>query len=440
MTPKRAAGGGERAAPSAGLRRVIGRWDLTAAVVNGVVGSAIFGLPATLAGLTGAWSPVSALVAGLGILAIVLCLAEVASRFSAAGGPYLHAHEAFGPLAGFEVGWLAFWTRVLSAAANLNVFALYLGELVPAAASGAGRLVAMTALFGLVAAINVVGVRQATWAVDLFTLAKLAPLVLLVLLGVFRVRTDVLATQSVERPDWTQAVLLLIFAYGGFEAALIPAGEARNPRRDTAFALLAALGLIAALYFLVQLVVVGVVPHAAAVRAPIAAAFAALVGPAGATFATLAATLSIYGWATGTTLQSPRLLFAMAERGELPAPLARIHPRFRTPAVAIVVFALLTLGCAFWGSFAWNATLAAIVRLLYFALTAIALFVFRRRGGEAPGFRLPAAGFVAPVALLFCCWLLATRTSAQIWILAAMICAGLPFYLAGRRVRGPRAG
>lgn len=416
-----------------GLQRVIGRWDLTAAVVNGVVGSAIFGMPATLAALTGVWSPIAALLAGVGVLAVVLCFAEVASRFGAAGGPYLYAREAFGPLTGFEVGWLAFWTRVLSAAANLNVFALYLGELLPAAREGWGRAVAMVLLFGLVTALNVIGVRQATWAVDLFTVAKLLPLAALVALGLFRVRGDVLATQTVASPDWTQAVLLLIFAYGGFEAALIPASEARDPRRDTGFALLAGLGLIAALYALVQLVVVGVVPHAAGAKAPIAAAFAALLGPAGATFATLGATISIYGWATGTTLQSPRLLFAMAERRELPAALARVDARFRTPAVAILVFAVLTLAAALWGSFAWNATLAAIVRLTYYALTAIALVVFRRRGGEAPGFRVPAGGAVALLALLFCGYLLATRSSGELWILAAMIVAGFPFVLAGRR-------
>lgn len=423
-----------------GLQRVIGRWDLTAAVVNGVVGSAIFGMPATLAALTGAWSPLAALVAGVGVLAVVLCFAEVASRFGAAGGPYLYAREAFGPLTGFEVGWLAFWTRVLSAAANLNVFVLYLGVLAPAVRAGWGRAVTMVLLFGLVTALNVLGVRQATWAIDLFTLAKLLPLAALVALGLFRVRGDVLATQAVDSPDWTEAVLLLIFAYGGFEAALIPASEARDPRRDTGFALLAGLGLIATLYALVQLVVVGVVPQAATAKAPIADVFVALVGPAGATLATLGAMVSIYGWATGTTLQSPRLLFAMAERRELPEALARVHPRFRTPALSIVVFALLTLAAALWGTFAWNATLAAIVRLTYYGLTAVALPVFRRRGGEAPGFRVPLGGAVALAALLFCGSLLATRSSGELWILAAMIAAGLPFFLVGRRAGRRAAG
>jgi APA family basic amino acid/polyamine antiporter len=422
-----------------GLVRAIGRVDLTAAIVNGVIGSAIFGLPATLAGLTGAWSPLACLLGGLGILAIVLCFAEVASRFREPGGPYLYAREAFGPLAGFEVGWLTFWTRVLSAAANLNVFVLYLAALLPAVGSGRERALVMVVVMGIITVLNVVGVRRATWAVNLFTLAKLAPLGLLILLGIGRVRPEVLGTQTVAHPDWTQAILLLVFAYGGFEAPLIPASEARDPQRDTGFALLAGLGLVAAVYMLVQLVLVGVVPRASQARAPIAAVFSALLGPPGVALASVAALLSVWGYTTGAVLQSPRVLFSMAERGELPRVLARVSPRFRTPDVSIVVFALVSLGLGLAGSFASNATFAAIVRLVYYGLTCGALLVLRRRHRPPPGFRLPFAPVIAPVAILFCLWLLTTRTFGQAWVLVALMLAGLPFFwlAAGRAPSAP---
>lgn len=432
---------GEPAASQAGrpsLVRAIGRFDLTAAIVNGVIGSAIFGMPSTLAALTGAWSPLAALLGGLGILAIVLCFAEVASRFRDPGGPYLYAREAFGALVGFEVGWLTFWTRVLSAAANLNVFVLYLGELVPGARGGPGRAMLMVVLVGVITLVNVIGVRQATWAVDAFTLAKLFPLALLILLGVGHVRGDVLASQAVLSPDWTQAILLLVFAYGGFETALIPASEARDPRRDSGFALLAGLAAIAVVYLLVQLVVVGVVPHAADAPAAIAAAFGALLGPPGVVLASAAAMVSVAGWATGNLLQAPRLLYSMAERDELPAALGRVHPRFRTPDRAIVTFALFSLAFGLAGGFAWNATLAAIVRLIYYGLTCAALVVFRRRAKTPPGFRVPAGLLIAPVGLAFCLWLLATRTFTQAWILAAVVAAGLPLFWRARR-RSPKA-
>jgi amino acid transporter len=438
MSSAQAAEPGSHDARGPGLVRAIGRFDLTAAIVNGVVGSAIFGMPATLAALTGAWSPLAALLGGLGILTIVLCFAEVASRFRDPGGPYLYAREAFGPLVGFEVGWLTFWTRVLSAAANLNVFVLYLGELVPGARGGAGRTTLMVVLVGLITLVNVIGVRQATWAIDAFTLAKLLPLALLILLGVGHVRGDVLAGQAVAAPDWTQALLLLVFAYGGFEAALIPAGEARDPRRDTGFALLTGLGTIALIYMLVQLVVVGVVPHAASAPAPIAAAFGALVGAPGVVLASIAAMVSVTGWATGNLLQAPRLLYSMAGRGELPTLLGRVHRRFRTPVPAIVTFALLSLAFGLTGGFASNAILAAVVRLSYYGLTCAALVVLRRRAAPPPGFRVPAGEVVAAVGvssclLLFCLWLLATKTFAQAWIVGVLVVAGLPFLWSARR-------
>ncbi len=165
------------------LVRAIGRWDLTAAIVNGVIGSSIFGMPDDIARLCGTLSPLAYLLAGLGILAIVLSFAEVASRFDQAGGPYLYAGAAFGPLVGFQAGWLTFWIRTTAVAANLNVFVDYLAQSWSWAGTAAGGAIVMTTVMGLITAINVIGVRQATWAIDLFTVAKLLPLLLLVVIG-----------------------------------------------------------------------------------------------------------------------------------------------------------------------------------------------------------------------------------------------------------------
>jgi amino acid transporter len=424
------------------LVRAIGRWDLTALVINGVIGSSIFGMPAVLASLTGAWSPLTAVLGGLGILTILLCHAEVASRFTEAGGTYLYAREAFGRGVGFQAGWLSFWIRVTSMAANLNVFVDYLAQLVPAAGAAAGRAAVMCAVTALVTALNVVGVRQGARTVDAFTVAKLLPLLLLVVLGVPRIRSEVLATQAVAAPDWTQAVLLLVFAYGGFEAALIPAGEAKDPRRDSAFALLVALAVIATVYALVQLAVVGLVPGAAAVRAPVAAAFAVLMGAGGMAFASVAAMIYTYGWTVGATLATPRILYSMAERAELPAALARVHPRFRTPDVSIYTFAVAGLAFGLAGGFAANATISAIVRLVTYGLVCASLLVFRRRAGmEAPGFRVPAGTAVAVLGIGFCLWLLSTRTFTQAWVLLAIMALGWLLWLGARaqaRLAQPR--
>lgn len=419
------------------LVRAIGRGDLTAAVVNGVVGSAIFGMPSELAALTGAASPLVALVAGAGVLAIVLCFAEVASRFQEPGGPYLYCREAFGSFVGFQAGWLTFWVRVTALAANLNLFVDTLARLTPVAATPPGRLLTLTAVLGLLTVLNLRGVRQATWAVDVFTVAKLAPLLLLLVVGLGRVSPAVLATQAVEQPQWTQAVLLLMFAYGGFEAPLIPAGEARNPRRDTAFALLAALAIVATLYCLVQLVVVGVVPAVGGTRGPVAAAFDRILGEGWGSLALVGALVSIWGYSTGNVLQSPRILYAMAERRELPAVLGRIHPDLRIPHVAVVVFAAVVLAFTAFGTFAGAATLSAIVRLVTYGLTCAALLVLRyRRPGEEPGFRAPGGPLVATAGCGFCLFLLATRSFKEAWVLAALMTVGALLWLKRGQPRG----
>ena len=250
------------------LVRAIGRFDLTAAVLNGVVGAGIFGAPAAVAAAAGAWSPLAALGAALGILTVVLCFAEVGSRFDESGGPYLYTREAFGRHVGFGVGWLHVWTRLLTGAAILNVFVAYLAPLLPWAGTATGRVAAMTGVVALVTAVNVGGIRLAAWTVDAFTIAKLLPLGLLLLLGLPRVSGPVLATQAVAEPRWADAVVLMVFLYGGFESAVIAASETRDPRRHTAFALLTSLAVVTATYALVQLVVVGVLPRAGGATQP----------------------------------------------------------------------------------------------------------------------------------------------------------------------------
>ena len=419
--------------PRPALVRAIGRWALTAAVVNSVIGSGIFGLPSAIAGHVGAWAPLAVLLAGACVFVVVLCFAEVGSRFDDGGGPYLYVRSAFGPAAGFHVGWLHIWSRLLSAAAVLNVFTSYLGALVPAVATPAGRAVAMSGGLAVVTAINVRGVRQASWAVNLFTVAKLLPLVLLGVVGVASVRPEVLATQTVAAPDWTEAVLLLVFAYGGFESAVVAAGEARDPKRDMAFALVVAMGAITAVYCLVQLAIVGVLPDAARSATPVSGALGAVLGPAGVTLGAAAVVVSVYGWLAGFALMTPRILLSMAGRHELPTALGHVHARHRTPDAAIVVNSAIALALGLYGSFAQAASLAAVVRLGIFASTCASLIALRRRAPDPPRFRLPAGDALAVAGIAFCAWLLATRSLAQASTLLAIVAVGEALRRAVRR-------
>ena len=393
--------------------------------MNGVIGSGIFGLPSAVAALTGAWSPLAVLLAGACIFLVLLCFAEVGSRFDQAGGPYLYAREAFGPIVGFQIGWLLVATRLLGCAAALNILVDYLTPVVPAVATPGGRAATMIGAMALTTAVNVRGVKMAAWTTNVFTVAKLVPLVLLIVIGLPFVRTEVFASQAVIQPQWRESVLLLVFAFGGFEQNVIAASEARDPRKDTAFALIAAGVVVMMIYCLLQVVIVGVLPEAGRVTTPVASALGVILGNGGAAVGTAAVVVSVYGWLTGFTLMLPRVLYSMATHHELPAVFGRVHPRFRTPYVAVIVGTIAALGMALYSSFAQAATFAAISRLLVFASTCAALIALKRQDAPAPAFQLPGGTFIAVVGVAFSLSLIATRKSTELWVLFAIIVAGV---------------
>src|ERR1700736_2537597 len=258
------------------LVRAIGRWSLIALMVNFTIGAGIFGLPSAAAGLLGSQSPIAYLIAAAGIGVIAACVAEVASRFRQAGGPYLYTKVAFGRFLGLQTGWLLWLTRISAAAAVANVFIDYLSGFWPQAKEPAVRPVILTILIGCLAAANIRGIKTGTRISNFLTVAKLLPLVIFVVGGLLFIHVHgspvPIVAESHPAGAWMNAVLLVMFAYGGFEAALIPAGEAKNPARDAPVALIAALVIVTAVYFLVQVVVVHVLANSAETGRPLSAA------------------------------------------------------------------------------------------------------------------------------------------------------------------------
>ncbi len=403
-----------------GLVRVIGRGTLTALVINCIIGSGIFGLPSTIAGLLGAASPYAYLLAAAGIGIIMACFAEVASQFREAGGPYLYARAAFGRFAGLQMGWLAWLVRLTAAAANANLLVDYLAEFWPGATGTVLRITILTLLIGGLAAINYRGARAGAQANNLFTVAKLIPLTIFVVAGITLLRNDTALTISATGTgDWPKALLLLMFAYGGFEAALIPSGETKNPRRDAPFALFVALLTCALFYTLIQFVVVSALAAPEATKRPLAEAARVFMGAGGAALITLGAIISVYGYLSSAMLNAPRLTFAIAESKDFPQFFAAIHPRFRTPHVSIVIFAALLLLLAIAGSFAWNASLSAVARLFTYGLVCGALIKLRRQQPQAEAFRLPFGPVFAVLGVLFSLYLMFNMGYGELLIIIA---------------------
>jgi APA family basic amino acid/polyamine antiporter len=423
--------------PPQQLIRAIGRWSLTALVVNSMIGSGVFGLPSTVAGLIGNLSPLAVLVAGAGMAVIFACFAEVASQFEQAGGPYLYARTAFGRGMGIQMAWMLFLGQVAAPAANANLFVIYLGEFWPHARDPLPRALILTILVGVLAFINVRGVRAGTQVSSVFTAAKLVPLFAVIGMGLFVLHAHPAAVSraapsAVPTGQWLKALLLLVFAYGGFETALAPMGEAKDPRRDAPFALFTALVVCTVIYALIQWVVVGILPDAAHSERPLADVARIAVGSVGAALVAAGALIAFYGYLSAKVLAMPRVTFALAEQGDFPKAFAAIHPRFHTPYVSILVFAAMVWAFALSGEFKWNITLSAVARLVYYAVCCAALPVLRRKQPGKARFHLPAGNLLAVIAVLMCIVLVTQVDRSQSLIVAATIALAVLNWLAVR--------
>jgi len=419
-----------------GLRRELGRWDLTAIGVNQVVGGAIFLAPALLAAQLGAWSWIGILLGGVLALVIALNFAEAGSRFDGTGGPYLYTREAFGRFTGFEVGWMMWVTRVTSWSSVLNGLADALGYYWPGLRTGMGRTAVLGAVVGTIAVVNVRGIRQSAFVVNLLTIGKLTPLAIFIALGLPHVAPAALAVRAA--PAWSNlapAALYLIFTYGGYETVPVPAGEARDPRRAVPFAMVATILVVAAVFTVVQVVAIGTLPALGASRTPLADAAAGFLGGWGALLMTIGAAVSISGNNMGAALSGSRTLYALAEQRDLAAVFGHVHRRFRTPDVAILFTSAATFALAWSSSFAALAAVSAIARLMLYVGTCASVLVLRRQG-RAPfttpfGPVLPVAGLVLSLAILY------GASAEQLRVGAAFLLAGgALFFLA--RGRGAR--
>jgi basic amino acid/polyamine antiporter, APA family len=417
-----------------GLLRAIGRWDLLALVINGIVGAGIFGLPAkvhALLGMNGLWAIIAcAAIIGL----VILCFAEVASRFEQTGGPFVYAATAFGPVAGFLTGWVLWVARVTGCCAICNLFIQYAAYFSPNINHGAGRTLAAVSIVGTLTFIHFVGIKRAVLFGNLVTVGKLLPLLIFVAVGVLHL--DPMRFSQSGPPligHFAQAVLLLGFAMVGWESVVVTAGETRNPQRDLPFALLAGLCSVALLYLLIQIVCIGTLSQLSTSERPVVDAARTFMGPAGATLITLGALISMVGTLNVTMLTVSRVPYAMALAGQVPRVLGRVHPHYRTPYVAVVLSGVIVLALTLSSSFVYLLTVSTISRLLVFAVTCASLPKLRRMAA------VPAARFVLPGGLLIPCaavtmiaWLLISSSWAESRDVTILILFGSLMYAVGK--------
>jgi len=371
-----------------------------------MIGASIFGLPALIAARLGKWSPIGYLVAFAGIAAIAACMAEVASQFREAGGPYLYARVAFGRFLAIQNGWLTWLSRIAAVSAVANLFILYLSEFFPGVKAPLARAGVLTILIVFLAVVNYRGVTGGNRLSNFFTVTKVTLLAFFIVAGFAAlalhpgIRVTPAATQATAA-DWFEALLLMIYSYGGFEAALIATGETRDSRKDIPFALFTAIAVTTLLYIAVQYLVIHTIPNAGASSKPVVDSARQFLSPLGVQIVAAGTLVSAYGYLSANMLHTPRITFAMGERGDFPAFFGRIHPRFRTPHLSIVIFAAALLLFSIAGDFRWNAMLSSVARLFVYGSVAAALPALRKKQPQADRFRLPFGLFIAALALLF---------------------------------------
>ncbi|HEX7333080.1 MAG TPA: amino acid permease [Pyrinomonadaceae bacterium] len=414
-----------------GLNREIRKWDLVALLINVTVGAGILKLPAEVQRTVGNYSLLAFVVCAIIIGLIALCFAEVGSRFNRTGGPYLYASETYGPTTAFLVGWLMWLTRLAGFATLVQVFVAYLAYFWPAAESGVPRAAIIAGLVVILTAINLIGVKESARVSDVLTVSKLIPLLLFVVVGLFFINpAQFTFTEIPGAGSFSSAVFVLVYVFSGFEAVLVNSGEVRQPQRAIPFALAVALSTAVVLFLLIQIVCIGVLPNLANSERPLADASYQFLGAVGPTIISIGALVSIFGTLNVIMLACTRLPFAMATQGQLPTPLARVHERFRTPHVSILISAAAALMIALPGTFIYAVKITVITRVLVYASTCAALPILRRRAvaEAADSFKVPAGVPIAIVCVLLCLGLLVSSGWREARDVSIAVAIGLVTY------------
>jgi amino acid transporter len=422
------------------LVRGIGIPALTANIISSTIGAGIFVLPAAMAKALGPAAPLAFICCAVAMVLFVTCFAIAGSRVSLTGGLYAYVEVAFGRYVGFLSGVLYGLTALGAVAGVVNVLVNSVAIAVPFLGSGVMRITLMIIVYGLLVAINVRGVRGGAGAVTVVTLTKLLPLLLFVCVGIFFIHPTNLAwSMWPGSKSLGDAVILLIFAFVGIEVALIPSGEVKNPARTVPRSAYLALATTTVIYMLIQLVAQGTLGADLANHpaAPLAESSAKFLGNLGRTILLAGATISAFGFVTSDILSSPRMIFAFGRDGALPQFFAHVHPRFRSPDVAIITYAVLAFALSVSGTFEKLAVLSNVAVLLMYLLCCASCWFLVQRDVRSNGkpFNFPGMKIVPALAIVAILWILSHATVREFLVTGIVLALASVLYLVRGQVR-----
>src|SRR5437764_2923369 len=422
------------------LVRGIGIPALTANIVSSTIGAGIFVIPATVARGLGSAAPLAFVCCAIAMVLFVTCFAIAGSRVSLTGGLYAYVEVAFGRYVGFLAGMLYFLTAIGAVAGVVNVLANSVALVVPFLGRPIMRIVVMFAVYASLVLINIRGVRQGADAVTVITVAKLLPLLLFIGVGIFFIHPTNLAWSSWPgSKSLGDAVILLIFAFVGIEVALIPSGEVKNPARTVPRSAYLALVVTTIIYLMIQPVAQGTLSADLAnhPEAPLAESAAKFLGNLGRTILLAGTSISAFGFVTSDILSSPRMIFAFGRDGALPQFFAHVHPRYRSPDVAIITYAALAFALSISGTFERLAVLSNVAVLLMYLLCCAACWVLVQRDVRSDGkpFNFPGMKIVPALAILAIVWILAHATAREFLVTGIVLVLSSILYFARREFR-----
>ncbi len=418
------------------LPRNLGLWGIWMLVVNGLIGAGIFGLPSGAAALAGEYSVLVYAFCALLILPIILCFAELGSYFRGTGGPIRYGTLAFGPFVGFQGGWLYYLARLISFSANTVLLTDSIAYFIEGAGTGTGRVISLAVICIGLSVINVLGSVESIRSMTLFTVIKFAVLILLPLGGFILLGSEVIPSFESPIPpaqDLGAAALLLIYAFVGFEGAVVPAGEAKRPERDMPLGLLLGLAVVAVLYMLIQLVSQAAVPDLANSKTPLLDVSASLFGTTGAILLMVGVAASVLANLVSSMFSATRVTYALSLEKSLPRWFGEVHSRYLTPANSVVFFGVAAFLLAAFGSFTVLAAMTVLSRLFLYGMSCAAIPRLRPQfRGEGRfilrgGYSIPILGIAA------CVWLMLQVSERSIWMTAIFVGIGSLLFWIGKK-------
>ncbi|MFN2458672.1 MAG: APC family permease [Chitinophagaceae bacterium] len=412
------------------LARGIQKWDLVLLIINSIIGAGIFGLPSKIFQLSGVYSLAAFGVCAAVVLIYILCFAEVSSRFKETGGPYLYIHSAFGPFPGFIMGWLLLLSRIFNYATLINLLVTYTSFFSEALNTTAVRIIVILIVTTVLTYINHIGIKNATRVSNFFTIAKLLPLSIFIIAGLFFLQPEAFAvTNEIAISSFSTSVLLLIFAFGGFESVLVNSGEVHNPSKNLPFALITAILVVVIFYCLIQVVCIGTLPSLASSSKPLAEAATGFMGPFGGNLMAAGALVSIFGTLNVIMLSGSRLPFAFSNERQFPQFFSFVHPKYLTPTWSLLLVAALAAIISITWTFLTALTIAAIIRVLLYLFVCASLIKLRQKNKSNSGyFKLRGGKVLALAAILISLWLLSASKLTELRDTGICLAIGIIFY------------